>query len=166
LATGSEATTAKPKSRALLLLTVLNLVVLGGLLYKSFGEGLMPGSGVTINLLNNTPGPMLDMVFEYPGGKLTQPKVDAQQGVGLSIPHLGDFDATLSFKNEQGQPLKQSVRVRPYNNLLVLLAVEPVLETAVVKTADGKEETVIKAAPKKIFITRSYQRPGGASGIN
>jgi len=162
LATG-EKTGTGTKSRVVPLLVVLNLIVLGGLLYQSFGRSLMPGSGATIDLINNTPGPMLDMVFEYPGGKLTQSKLDPRQGIGHSIPNLGDFDATLSFKDEQGHPFKEPVRVRPYNGMLVLLAVESVLETAVVKTADGKEETVVKASPNKVFVLRSYQRPGGAS---
>jgi hypothetical protein len=152
------------KSRLVPLLVLMIVVLLGGLLYQGSDKYLAGVGGVTIDLINDTPGPMLDVLFEYPGGKFTLPSLGPQGEVGHSIPSLADFDATLSFKNEQGQQYKETVRVRPYNGMLALLTVQAILETSVVKTAEGKEETMLKASAKKIFNVRSYQRPGGSSG--
>ena len=139
---------------------LLNGVLLLGLLYKNFGESLASETGVTVSLMNHTAGPMLDVVFEYPGGKLELPEIEARGQVGHSIMKLSDFDATLSFKDEQGHSFKEIVTIGPYDGLLLLLSVQPVLETTVVKTADGKDETVIKASPDKVFVMKSYQKPG------
>jgi len=154
-------TPAKPKSRIILLVTLLNVVLMGGLLYKIFGESLSSSNeGVTLALINYTAGPMLDVTFEYPGGKLAMPKIGVREQVGHSVSNIADFDATLRFKDEQGHVYKETVPVRAYNGLLLLLAVQPILETSVIKTAEGKEETVVKASPDKVFVVKSYQKPG------
>jgi len=142
------------------LITLLNLILLAGLLYTTFGQSLTSSAGVTFALINSTPGPMLNLAFEYPGGKLTAPKLGARDQIAHSVMNVSDFDATLSFRDERGHPFKQNVRVRPYSGMLVLLDVQPVLETSVIKTSEGNEETVLKASPTKILVTRSYQRPG------
>jgi hypothetical protein len=45
--------------------------------------------------------------------------------------------------------------------LLILVFVEPVLEGSVIKTAEGKEEKVLKASPSKVRLVAAYQRPMG-----
>jgi hypothetical protein len=162
LSTNVNASQAGPRSRSrlLALITLLNLILLAGLLYKTFGPSLTSNGGVTVALINSTPGPMLELAFEYPGGKLAVPKLGVRDQIAYSVMNLADFDATLSFKDERGHPFKESVRVRPYGGMLVLLDVQLILETSVVKTSEGKEETVVKASPTQVLVTRSYQRPG------
>jgi hypothetical protein len=151
---------ANPKSRLVLLITLLNVILLGGLLYKMYGEALPSTGGVTLDLINHMPGPMLDVEFEYPGGKLALARIEARGDVGHSVTDLDEFEATLSFKDEQGHSYRTKVPVQAYGGLLALLAVQPILETTTVKTAEGKEEAVVKASPDKVFVVRSYQKPG------
>lgn len=89
------------------------------------------------------------------------PELGVRGQIAHSVTNLADFDATLSFKDEQGHPFKEKVHVRPYEGMLVLLDVQSILSTSVVKTSEGTEETVVKASPTKVAVTRSYQRPGG-----
>jgi hypothetical protein len=103
---------------------------------------------------------MLDVVLEYPGGKLEVPRLEMRDQVGHSISRLSDVDATLSFQDDQGHSYKQSIPIRPYDSLLLLLGVQPVLKTEFITTSDGKEEAVVKVSPDTIFVTRSYQKPG------
>jgi len=145
------------------LLTILNLILLAALFYKSFGQSLTASGGVTLALINSTASPMLDIVFEYPGGKLSTPKLGLREQVAHSITNVADFEATLRFKDEQGHQFQERVRVRPYGEMLVLLDVQSVLKTAVIKNSDGKEQTVVEASPNKVTVSRSYQRPGWES---
>ncbi len=142
------------------LVMFLNLILLAALLYKAFGQSLTSSGGVTVALINSTPGPMLDLAFEYPGGKLAMPRLEMRGQVAHSVTNLADFEGTLSFRNEQGHRYQQKVRVRPYGEMLVLLDVQAVLKTSVIKSSEGKDETVVEASPTKVLVTRSYQRPG------
>jgi hypothetical protein len=159
LETEAGAARARPKSRMVLLVTFLNVVLLGGLLYKTFGQALTPSGGVAIALFNNTPMAMNDLALEYPGGKLSLPSLGPAQQVGQPIADVREFDATLSYKDEDGNAYKETVHVKPLDELLILVYVEPVLTKSVVKTAEGKDESVFKAVPSKVRIFTAYQRP-------
>jgi len=141
------------------MLTGLNLILLGVLLYKTYGRQLTPSGGVAIALINNTPGPMLEMSLEYPGGKLALPNLGPTQQVGQPIPDVREFDATLSYKDEGGHAYKEKVHIKPHEELLILIFVEPVLERSTAKTAEGKDETVYKPVASKVRVTTAYQRP-------
>ncbi len=151
----------RPGSRLTGLIALLNVILLVGLLFAAFGRPLFSSGGVTVALINSTPGLMQDLVFEYPGGKLAVPKLEAGGQVAHSVSNLAEFDATLRFTDNQGHLFNEKVRVRPYGEMLVLLDVKPIFETSVEKTGDGKEETVVKASANKVVVARSYQRPGG-----
>jgi hypothetical protein len=160
LATGSNTSKAEAKTRIVPLLVFLIVVLLGGLLYQNLGHYLAAITGVTVDIINFTPSPMLDVVFEYPGGKAVSARIDPRRQLGHSIPNLNEFEGTLSFKNEQGNAFKEKVSVHAYNGMMLLLEVHPLLEAATIKTADGKEEKVIKASFSKVSVEQSYQRPG------
>ena len=162
MSTDVQAAPAVPRPRPGIppLIMLLNLILLAALLYKTFGQALTSSGGVTFALINSTPGPMLDLMFEYPGGKLAMPKLGIRGQVAHSVTNLADFVGTLSFRDDGGHRFREKVRVRPYGEMLVLLDVQADLKTSVVKTAAGKEEIVIEASPTKVLVTRSYQRPG------
>jgi hypothetical protein len=157
---GTSQAVARPRSRVAALITLLNLILMAGLLYKTFGQSLSPSEGVTFALINSTAGPMLDLAFEYPGGKLSVRELGVRNQVAQSVTDVADFEGTLSFKDEQGHSYREKVRVRPYADMLVLLNVQPILQTSLVKTSDGKEEAVIQASSTRVLVVRSYQKPG------
>jgi hypothetical protein len=103
---------------------------------------------------------MLDLSFEYAGGKLAVPRRNLRDQIAHSVANLADFDAALSFRDEQGRPYQENVRVRSYGWMLVLLDVQAILETSVGKTSEDKEESVVKASPTKVLVMTSYQSPG------
>jgi len=147
------------KNRVAGILIFLNLILLGALLYKSYLQALTPSGGVSITLNNDTLGPMIAMSLQYPGGKLDIPRIEPQQGVGLPIRDVNEFDATLTFKDESGHDYKETFHIKPLGEYLIRIYVQPVLEESVIKTADGKEEKVLKASTSRVRILPSYQGP-------
>jgi len=147
------------KNQVALALIFLNLILLAALLYKTYGQSLTPSGGVAITLNNDTLTPMLNMSLQYPGGKLDLPRIDPNQGVGLPIRDVNEFDATLTFKDEAGHDYKETFHIKPLGEYLIRIYVLPVLEESVIKTADGKEEKVLKASTSRVRVLPSYQGP-------
>jgi len=157
--TSAEATKSKPRSRVLALILFLNFVLLAFFLYNTFGRSLTSSGGVAIALTNETFTPMIGMSLRYPGGKLDIPRLNPKEQVGHPIPNVGEFDATLTFKDAADHDYKETFHVKPLGDNLILLFIQPVLEESAIKTADGKEEKVLKASPTKVRILTSYQGP-------
>jgi len=147
------------RNRIVVFITVLNLILLVGLLYKTFGQALTPSGGVAVTLANETFTPMIDMSLQYPGGKVDLPRIDPQQGVGLPIADVREFDATLTFKDKDNHEYKETFHIKPLGENLIRIYVQPVLEESLIKTADGKEETLLKASKSRVRILTSYQAP-------
>jgi hypothetical protein len=139
------------------LLVILNLILLGGMLYKTFGDKLGSGDGLTISLINDFPSPIVDVAFEYPGGKLTLPRIDPSVGISNAVQVPGDFDATLSFKDEAGNTFHESVNIQPIGELTLLLYIQPVLEKMDVTTQDGKAISVLKPSTGRARILPCYK---------
>jgi len=157
VATSIDAADAKPKSRIMLLVTLLNVILLGWLLYTTFVRPLTPSGGSMIAIINDTPSPMIDMSFSYPGGNLPIGRVDPKQSVGSPVQNPGEYDATLTFKDEAGHAYREDFHIKPIDELLIKIYVLPVWEEAMVKTADGTEEKVFKRSRSRVRILPSYQ---------
>jgi hypothetical protein len=155
----SSASKAGSRSRLTGLILAFNVILLGVLLYKTYGRALTPSGGVSVSLANGTLSPMIDLSLQYPGGKLDLPRLNAGERVGHPIADVKEFDATLTFKDEDGQAFKETVRIRPLDEFLILIEVLPVLEPATVETAGGAEMKVVKASPSKVRIITAYQAP-------
>ena len=147
------------KSRVGLLLLLLNLILVGGLLYKTFVKTVSSSGGLMLALYNDLPSAITDVNFEYPGGKFSFPELQAHGQIGTPLNYGSDFKATLSFTDEDGKPHKESFKIRLQGDLLVLVFIEPVLEESVLKTSEGKEETVLKASPTRVRIITALQAP-------
>jgi len=100
---------------------------------------------------------MIDMSFSYPGGNLPVGRVEPKQSVGSPVQNPGEYDATLTFKDEAGHAYREKFHVKPIGELLINIYVLPVWEEAIVKAADGTEEKVFKRSPSRIRILPSYQ---------
>jgi len=140
-----------------MLIFALNLILLGSLLYATLGRAFTPSGGVSIVLVNDLPTAMKEMSFSYPGGTLDLPLLDINKSVGHPIPVTGQFDATLSYKDVDGNPIKQVISIKPLGELLIVIHVLPELEETVVKSPEGKEEKLYKASAAKVRIIKTYQ---------
>ena len=60
----------------------------------------------------------------------------------------------------EGIPSTRPAASGPYGGTRVLLAVQPILKTPVLKTGEGKEETVVQASPTEVLVARSCRRFG------
>jgi hypothetical protein len=149
---------AKSNTRLLLMSAGLNLFLAGYLIYKFTVPEGTPSGGVTVDLVNEMPCAITDIVFEHPRGKLELPKLDVYQQVAIPIENVGDFDATLSFKDKAGNAFKEKVRLQPFSDQMLLVFIKPQFEEAVVKTAEGKEETVVKWSPKKVHLEAAFNK--------
>ena len=69
----------------------------------------------------------------------------------------GEFDATLTFKDEAGHVFKETFPIKPVGELLINLYVMPVWEESAARTADGAEDKVFKPSPSRVRILPSYQ---------
>ncbi len=143
--------------RMLVLLFALNVIILCSLLYSQFGRALTPSGGVSFVLANDTLTPMLEVSMSYPGGNFTLPRLDPKKSVGNPITLGSPFEATLSFKDEKGNTIKQVFMIKPLGELLIVIHVLPELEEAVVKAQDGTEEKIIRPAASKVKILTTYQ---------
>ncbi|WP_435008653.1 hypothetical protein P12x_005863 [Tundrisphaera lichenicola] len=150
---------AGPRSRIAVLLVVFNVILLGSLLYKTFGRALTPSGGVSVSLTNGLLTPMVDLRLEYPGGKLELPRINPGERVGHSIANVKGFDAILTFKDEAGHAFRETISVQPLDEFLILIEVLPVLEESTLTTADGAEVEVIKASTSKVRVITAYQAP-------
>jgi len=157
--TAIEPKREKPKSRIFLLVVVLNLLLLGGLLYKSFGhEYFNEKPGVYFVLINDTPSAMTDMSFEYPGGKLNlPPRLESKKQIGSSLQIPGEFEAVIAFKDESGNAYREPIKIKPVGEFLLLLYVLPVLEKAEIMTKDGQAMTVLKPSTSRARILPCYR---------
>lgn len=159
---------AQTKSRIAFFVIVLNLILLAVLLYRTFGRSLTPGGGISFALINATPAPMLDVTLQYPGGKLSIPRLNPSQQVGQPVAYGSEFEATLSYKDEENHPHQNKFIIRPLDELLVLIYVLPVMEETVIKAADGIDQKVYKISPSKSRVSTAYQgentRLGDAPG--
>ena len=151
-----ETATRRPPTRALVLLLVLTWIPLGWLLYDKFGRALTPSGGMSIVLINETRGPMLEAKFAYPGGDIAIGRLDAGRSVGNPVRYPGECEGTLTYKDEGGKPHEVKVKLRPIDELLIVLYVQPVLEDATVTTADGTQEPVLLASTEKVRVLVSY----------
>ena len=83
MATSIDAAGPKPKSRVLLLVTLLNAILLGWLLYSTFGKSLATGEGVSVTLINDTPSALVDLSLRYPGGSFDLVRIDPISGSAI-----------------------------------------------------------------------------------
>jgi hypothetical protein len=155
--TAGVASGAGTTKRVLVLLFGLNVLVLCSLLYSQFGRSLTPSGGVSFVLANDMLTPMLDVSMSYPGGSFALPRLDPKKSVGNPITLGSPFEATLSFKDDRGNTIQQAFMVKPLGELLIVIHVLPELEEAVVKTAEGKEDKIIRPAASKVKILTTYQ---------
>lgn len=146
-----------PKSRIVLLVTVLNVILLGGLLYKSFGEGLSWAPGVSVVLINDTPSPLVDVTFEYPGGKVKMPRIDPKNEIGSSVQVPGEFEAVVSFKDEAGNTFRETIPIKPVGELSLLLYIQPVLEKLDVTTKDGTVMSVLQPSTSRVRVLPCFR---------
>jgi len=102
---------------------------------------------------------MIDLTVTYPGGKLSLARLGPGEGVGQPIANVREFDISLTFKDEDGHNFSETVHIKPWDELLILIKVFPVLEPSTVTTADGKEQKVLRASPSKVRIINAYQGP-------
>ena len=151
--------TSGSKSRIHFFIFALNLILLVALLYKTYGRALTPSGGVSVAIFNDTLSPMIDLSVTYPGGKLNLARLGAGERVGQPIANVKEFDATLTFKDEEGHTFSETVHIKPLDELLILIDVLPVLDPSTVTTADGKEQKVLRASISKVRIITSYQGP-------
>lgn len=146
------------KSKRLLgMIFILNLILLGSLLYVTFARSFLPGGGVSVVLANDMLSPMLDLSMSYPGDTFALPRLDARKSVGFPIPVSGPFDVTLTFKDEQGNTIKQSFAIKPVGEFLVVIHVLPEFEETTVKSAEGKEEKLFKPSTTKVRVLTTFQ---------
>lgn len=148
---------AQRKSRLLFLVTCLNLLLLGGLLYKTFGAGFHSEPGINVILINDTPAQMVDVAFEYPGGKLNLSRVAPEERIGSPVPVPGEFEAVLSYKDEAGNAFRETIPIKPVGDLSLLLYIQPVLEKSEVTTQDGKVLNVLKSSTSRIRVLPTYR---------
>ena len=73
---------------------------------------------------------------------------------------LAEFEGRLSFGDERGHPLNETGPLRPDGGTRVLLDLQPILTTPVLKTGEGKEVTVVQASPTEVVVARSCRRFG------
>jgi hypothetical protein len=152
-----DTTKTRPKSRVLFLITLLNLILLGWLLYTTFGQSLTPSGGASIVLINDTQSPMVGVSLSYPGGTIDLARIEPKQRIGSPVHNPGECDATLTFKDEAGHAYKETFRITPVGELLINIYILPVWEETIIKTADGTEEKVFKPSPSRVRILPSYQ---------
>jgi hypothetical protein len=153
----ADAQPSGPKSRIVLLVTALNVILLGGLLYKSFGEGLSREPGISIVLINDTPSPLIDVNFEYPGGKVSLPRIDPKNEIGSSVQVPGEFEAVVSFMDEAGNTFREPIQIKPVGELSLLLYIQPVLEKLDVTTQDGKVMSVLKPSTSRVRVLPCFR---------
>jgi hypothetical protein len=143
--------------RIVVLVLALNVILLLSLLYSQFGRSLTPSGGVSIVLANDMLTPMVDLSMSYPGGNFAIPRLDPGKSVGNPITVGTAFEATLSFRDDQGNLIKQAFTIKPLGELLIVIHVLPQLEEAVLKTAEGKEEKLLRSSATKVRILTTYQ---------
>lgn len=153
----ADVTPARPKSRSVLLLAVLNVILLGGLLYKTFAPTVTPSGGVMIILINNTFIPLIDLSLQGPGDQFKLARLDPGQSVGTSVKQGSEFECVLSFKDDEKHAYQEKFTVKPVGEFKVLIYVEPRLEELVAKTAEGREEKLLKASQSRVRIITTYQ---------
>ena len=154
------ASNAGPRSRLTALILAFNVILLGVPPLQDVRPRLTPSGGVSVSLANGTLSPMIDLSLRYPGGKLDLPRLNVGERVGHPIADVKEFDATLTFKDEDGHAFKETVHIRPMDEFLILIEVRPVLEPSAVKTAEGAELKVVRASASKVRVTTAYQAPG------
>lgn len=143
--------------RVIGLIVFLNVILLGWLLFASLGRRFMPSEGASLVVINDTFVPMIEMKLTYPGGEFAIPRLSPKQSVGNPARARGEFEATLSFRDEAGNSYRETVKIKPVGEFLILLHVLPVLDEATVTTAEQKEEKVLKASTSKVRILPSYR---------
>jgi hypothetical protein len=129
-----------PINRISGLLLLLNVILLGWLLYTNFGRALTPSGGGSLILANDMPWPITELTLSYPGGSFTLPQLDARKSVGTPVPYPRQFEATLSFKGPGGVACKETFKIKPLDELLITIHIFPMLEESVIKSAEGLEE--------------------------
>src|SRR4051794_38328118 len=107
VATSIDAAGPRPKSRVLLLITLLNAILLGWFLYSTFGKSLATGEGVSITLINETPFALVDLSLRHPGGSFDLVRIEPNQRIGNPLRNPGEFESTLTFKDEAGHAFKE-----------------------------------------------------------
>jgi hypothetical protein len=157
VATGINAPGAKPKSRVVLLVSLLNALLLGWLLYTTFGKSLTAGDGVSVTLINNTPFALVDLSLRYPGGSLDLARVEPNQRIGSPLRNPGVFEATLTFKDEAGHVFQETFPVKPVGEFLINLYILPVWEEAPVPAGEGAEEKAFRPSTSRVRVLPSYQ---------
>ncbi|WZP00863.1 hypothetical protein EP7_002518 [Isosphaeraceae bacterium EP7] len=151
---------APPSRMPLLMLGLINLALLAALLVTSGRVKLpsvMPGVGASLVVLNETLAPMLEMTLTYPGGNFPIPRLDAGKSVGSPVNVPGECKATLSFRDEDGNPYTQEFTIKPVGDFLILIYVLPVLEPSEVELAGGSRQKVLVPSRTKARVLVSYQ---------
>ncbi len=157
-----DSQTVEPRSvagpnRATVLLTILNLLLLGGLLYATFGRTLSSGDGVSLVIVNETPSSMDDFKLSYPGGNFEIPQLPPGKSVGNPIPVAGEFEAVLSFKDASGVERTQSLPIKPLGELLIVIHVFPELGEPLESDEAGADGSVVRIVPGRYRIVTTYK---------
>jgi hypothetical protein len=156
-----DAVSARPHSvsRISRLLLLLNVILLGCLLYTNFGRALTPSGGVSLILANDLPWAITELKLSYPGGSFTLPQLESRKEVGTSVSQPRRFDATISFKGPGGVTCQETFPIKPLDELLIAVHILPILEESVIKSAESTEGKIFKPSPSHVRILTSYQGP-------
>lgn len=147
---------ARP-NRATALLLVLNVILLCGLLFATFGRTLLPGGGVSLVIVNETLSPMSGFKLSYPGGNFEIPQLPSKKSVGNPVPVSGDFEAVLTFEDEAGAEQTLSLPIKPLGELLIVIHVFPELEEAMEMDETEAEPKAVRIVPGKYRIVTTYK---------
>jgi hypothetical protein len=152
-----DVTPANSKSRVVLLITLLNVILLGGLLYKTFARAVTPSGGVMLILINDTFVPLVDLTLQGPGDQFKLARLEPGGQVGTSVKYGSEFEAALAFKDDEGHAYEEKFTVTPVGEFKVVIYIEPQLEEVVTKSAEGREETLLKASQSRVRVITTYQ---------
>ena len=112
---------------------------------------------MTFASMNRLAGPMLDLPSST-SADARRVKLDVREPIARSAMDLAEFEGPLSF-GTSGHSLDETGRLRPYSKTRVLLDVQPILTTPVLKAGEG-EETVVRASPTEAVVARFCRRLG------
>jgi hypothetical protein len=137
---------------------VLNGVLLASLVYLGAGRFMgSPGGGVSIVVMNNTLGAMKNLKVSYPGGEIPIGPLGRDRQVGSPLPVQGDFEAVITFEDEADNAFKETVKIKPVGELLLILYVLPVLEESTVTSPDGRETRVLRPSTSHVRILPTFK---------